>query len=165
MWWSSSRTAGSVSSLVALAVDPPSSARATVTPGGVSGTAGTPEAMHTQQTGPAPGPLTGPADALPLAEPPDGTRIEFEAATDLEAAVRNDEDSVRAGWPADHGWLVYGRSVPMTWTQMLDEFGYHALRYAVRLVPVAEDEANRLRWPTVVYAATGAMPREETGRG
>lgn len=96
-----------------------------------------------------------------LPEPPDGTRIEFEAATDLEAAHRDDAGSVRAGWPADHGWLVYGRSVPMTWAAMLDEFGYHALRYAVRLVPVEEDAGNRGRWPTVVYAETGVMGVEE----
>lgn len=96
-----------------------------------------------------------------LPEPPDGTRIEFEAMTDLEAAWRDDASSVAAGYPKGCGWLVYGRTVPMTWADMIDEFGYHALKYAVRLVPVAEDVPNRDRWPTVVYAATGAMGVED----
>jgi hypothetical protein len=97
-----------------------------------------------------------------LPEPPDGTRIEFEAWTDREAAWRDDAGSVRAGWPRDHGWLVYGRTVPMTWAAMLEEFGYHALKYAVRLVPVPEDAPNWERWPTIVYAETGVMGEEET---
>lgn len=95
-----------------------------------------------------------------LPEPPDGTRIEFECATDVEAAWRDDATSVAAGWPADHGWLVYGRSMPMTWAQMVEEFGVRPLQYAVRLAPVAADIANREQWPTVVYARTGRWPSD-----
>ncbi len=102
---------------------------------------------------------------MSLPEPPDGTRIEFEAATDLEAAWRDDASTARAGWPEDHGWCVYGRSVPMTWAEMLEEFGYHALKYAVRLVPVAADLPHREQWPTVVCERTGQMGHEEQPAG
>lgn len=59
-------------------------------------------------------------------EPPDGTRIEFQEhgspGGDLIAIYRDDASSAEAGWPVGNGgkvWCEYGRSVPMTWIQVL----------------------------------------------
>jgi hypothetical protein len=96
-----------------------------------------------------------------LPEPPDGTRIEFESGTDLHAAHRDDASSRRAGWrsgDAGEVWCLYGSSVPVTWAQLVADYGEEALRHAVRLTPVAEDLPKREKWPTEVYARTGEWP-------
>jgi hypothetical protein len=89
-----------------------------------------------------------------LPEPPDGTRIEFEHATDVYAAWRDDASSKEAGWTYGDGgevWCLYGGSVPWTWAELCRGFP-GSLETAVRLVPVAEDLPNREQWPTAVYA-------------
>lgn len=89
-------------------------------------------------------------DPPPIPEWPDGTRIEFEHQTDVYAAWRDDESSVRAGWTAGDGgdvWCLFGNSVPRSWAVMWLEFG-ESLRTAVRLVPHPEDADNYGRWPT-----------------
>lgn len=98
-----------------------------------------------------------------LPEPPDGTRLEFEAGTDVYGVWRDDESSRRAGYPIGDGgetWCLYGSDVPKTWVQMVDEFGADALALAVRLVPVAEDLPNRERWPTEVMYREDRADRE-----
>lgn len=59
-------------------------------------------------------------------EPPDGTRIEFQEhgspGGDLIAIYRDDASSAEAGYMTGDGgkvWCEYGRSVPMTWTEVL----------------------------------------------
>ncbi len=72
-----------------------------------------------------------------IPEPPDGTRIEFIHDADVYAAWRDDESSAEAGWrPGDGGetWCVYPSSVPITWRQMVADFG-DSLNTATRLVP------------------------------
>ncbi len=91
-------------------------------------------------------------DAPPIPEPPDGARIEFEHNTDVYAAWRDDASSVKAGWAADHGWCLFGSSVPRTWAIMWLEFG-ESLRTMVRLTPNPEDVANYAKWPTALMAA------------
>lgn len=91
----------------------------------------------------------------PIPEPPDGTRFEFEHWTDVYAAWRCDDSSTRAGWVAGDGgfvWCLYGETVPKTWDMMWAAFG-DSLRFAVRLAPVAEDEALRAQWPTALNRA------------
>lgn len=80
-------------------------------------------------------PLTIPVPPIP--EPPDGSRIEFEYGTDRFAAWRDDEESVKADWPAGDGgwvWCVYPETVPKPWSLMWLMFG-ESLRSAIRLVP------------------------------
>lgn len=58
-------------------------------------------------------------------EPPDGTIIEFDHATDLYAVYRDDKSSREAGWTVGDGgevWCLYGDSVPMTWVALHQEF-------------------------------------------
>lgn len=81
----------------------------------------------------------------PLAEPPDGTRMEFAHYTNVYGAHRDDASSREAGYSADCGWLLYGETIPCTWPMLYAQFG-DSLRTAVRLVPVAEDLPNRKRW-------------------
>lgn len=86
-----------------------------------------------------------------LPEPPDGTRIEFEYYTDVYAAWRDDDSSRRAGWSHGDGgkvWVVYPGSVPKTWAELGQEFGWDVLALAVRLVPHPDDVANYEKWPT-----------------
>lgn len=92
---------------------------------------------------------------IEVPEPPDGSRIEFESHTDVYAAWRDDEDSVRAGYSAMHGWCVYGETVPRTWGEMIERFGAESLRLAVRLTRHPEDLANADQWPTAIRARTG----------
>jgi hypothetical protein len=76
------------------------------------------------------------------------------------AAWRDDESSREAGWPVGDGgrvWCLYGADVPRTWAWMVEHFG-EALRLAIRLVPVPEDEPNRRLWPTVVYRRGRVSP-------
>jgi hypothetical protein len=91
-------------------------------------------------------------DLLPLPEPPDGTRIEFEHHTDVYAAWRDDDSSVRAGYNSDEGWCLFGSTVPRSWAVMWLEFG-NSLATAVRLVPHPDDVDNYHRWPTAALAA------------
>lgn len=94
-------------------------------------------------------------DPPPLPEPPDGTRIEFEHATDVYAAWRDDASSGQAGYPVGDGgevWCLYGSTVPRTWMVMWLEFG-DSLATAVRLIPVPEDVPNYAKWPTAQIAA------------
>jgi hypothetical protein len=101
-----------------------------------------------------------------LPEPPDGTRLEFEYCTDVFAAWRDDDSSARAGWPVGDGgkvWCLYGQTVPVTWSELVAEFSEAALRLAVRLVPIAEDQPNRAQWPTAIYAARIAHDYAEKG--
>jgi hypothetical protein len=74
---------------------------------------------------------------LVIPEPPDGTRIEFEYATDVYAAWRDDASSREAGWTTGDGgevWCLYPECVPHTWAWMVDQFGVSLLT-ATRLVP------------------------------
>lgn len=61
-------------------------------------------------------------------EPPDGTRIEFQEfgspGGDMIGIHRDDASSAEAGWPIGDGgkvWCEYGRSVPITWVEVLDD--------------------------------------------
>jgi hypothetical protein len=97
-------------------------------------------------------------DPPPLAEPPDGTRIEFEHHTDVYAAWRDDASSAQAGYAVGDGgevWCLFGSTVPRSWAIMWLEFG-DSLRTAVRLIPHADDAGNYAKWPTAVWAAEKA---------
>lgn len=86
-----------------------------------------------------------------LPEPPDGTRIEFEAGTDVYAAWREDGSSRQAGYTVGDGgevWCLYGSAIPQTWASLVEDFGEEALRLAVRLHPDPVDLPNREQWPT-----------------
>lgn len=76
--------------------------------------------------------------ATVLPEPPDGSRIEFVCDTDLYGARRNDASSAAAGWRPDQGWLLYGETIPQSWTALWMRFG-DALNGAVLLVPADTD--------------------------
>jgi hypothetical protein len=91
-------------------------------------------------------------DLPPIAEPPDGTRIEFEHCTDVYAAWRDDASSAQAGYEVGDGgevWCLFGTTVPRTWTIMWLEFGA-SLATAVRLVPHPDDVGNYGKWPTAM---------------
>lgn len=77
-------------------------------------------------------------------EPPNGTRIEFQEygspGGDLTYLVRDDKESLRAGWPAGDGgnvWLEAGTSVPMTWDEVLADPRLAAAVDGTYLVPRA----------------------------
>ncbi len=72
-----------------------------------------------------------------IAEPPDGTRLEFIHGTDRYALWRDDATSREAGWTHGDGgetWCLYPSSVPQTWASLQDEFG-DSLTTATYLVP------------------------------
>lgn len=88
-------------------------------------------------------------------EPPDGTRIEFEAGTDVYGAWRDDRQSAIAGYPAGDGgevWCVYGETVPRTWTALVAEYGEDVIASAIRLTVTPEEAAKRELWPTQIHA-------------
>lgn len=96
-------------------------------------------------------------DPCPIPEPPDGTRLELEHDTDLYAMLRNDEESRRAGWTDGDGgevWMLYGHSVPATWTQMWIDFGTSLLT-ARRLLVDPETAHLREQWPTQIRRRRG----------
>lgn len=96
-----------------------------------------------------------------LPEPADQTRLEFESCTDVYAVWRDDETSAVAGYPVGDGgktWCQYGRTVPQTWAELQTDFGACALALAARLVVDPRDVGVHDRWPTAVYARTGAWP-------
>lgn len=81
------------------------------------------------------------ATSTPPPEPPDGSRIEFTHDTDVYGAWRNDSSSVAAGWPADHGWCLYGDDVPRTWAEMWETYGESLLSLRVLQSTAALDAA------------------------
>jgi hypothetical protein len=91
------------------------------------------------------------ASALLRPEPTDMTRIEFECGTDVYAAWRNDAEGARAGYQTGDGapnWVVYGGSVPQTWSELAKEFGADCLNLAVRLLVHPDDAHLIAQWPT-----------------
>lgn len=91
-------------------------------------------------------------DTSKIAEPPDGTRIEFQEygskGGDLIAIKRNDAASAEAGWTTGDGgevWCEYGYSVPMTWAAVLADPRLAACVNGLRLVPEADLAAAEAR--------------------
>lgn len=100
-------------------------------------------------------------------EPPDGTRLEFECGTDVYAVWRDDHSSEVAGWSTGDGgkvWLEYGRTVPVTWDELNEEFCDCPKLFGVRLVVHTDDIAVRETWPTEVFDKTGKWPTVRSGK-
>lgn len=84
-----------------------------------------------------------PQSMTEIPEPPDGTRFEFQEygfpGGDLIGIHRSDASSAEAGWPSGDGgkvWCEYGRSVPITWAEVLADGRLVACLTGLRLVPV-----------------------------
>jgi hypothetical protein len=72
-----------------------------------------------------------------IPEPCDGSRIEFEYNGDVYAAWRDAASTARTGHDPEQTWRVHGhhRPAPMSWRELIDEYGEGAIAGAIVLLP------------------------------
>lgn len=71
-----------------------------------------------------------------IPEPPDGSIIQFESpGRDVHAAWSSSASSVAAGWEPEERWLYYGKTIPQTWEELMEDFGGEKLSRFVFLTP------------------------------